>query len=537
MFALPTPLEVAEVAKALGITLSDDDIDMYRDLIVGRLESTDEFLQTRLEEHRPPLLFAAREPGHRPRAEEDPYNAWLWKCRIGGAPEGLLANKTVSFKDHVAVAGMPLGFNSSLMEGFIADFDATIVTLVLAAGGTVTGKNTMHGLTGGKDMGGALGDYWAPLNPHDPTRLPGGSSSGSAAAVAAGEVDIAFGGDQGGSIRIPAAYCGVVGLKPTFGLVSHMGLVFGSDQSLDHTGPMARYVQDVAAALQAVAGHDDYDPRQNRHVPHQLDVMSNLETGVKGLRIGVLAEGFDEPIDADVRDAVRNAVEVLADAGATIVEISVPEHRLIQQAFGVLAAEGGLALRHTGVYGSGAKTYYPAPLIAAVDRTWTLHGSAMNPRTKLNLMTAAFSRRNFHGAAYAKAQNVRPTFQRAYDDALATVDVLAMPTCPTVAQPVDARMSRAEAERAMLERTAPGIMNGMARNTRQFNFTGHPALSIPCGKAGTLPIGLQLVGKHFDDALLMRVAYAYQESVDWEKLISPDLQVRPGENALSLDAR
>lgn len=519
MFALPTPLEVAEVAEALGIPLSDDDVDMYRGLIVGRLESIDGFLQARIEEHLPPLLFAAREPGRRPRDEEDPYNAWLWKCRIGGAAEGLLADKTVSFKDHVAVAGMPLIFNSSPMEGFIADFDATIVTRVLAAGGTVTGKNTMHGFVGGMCMGGGLGDYWAPLNPHDPTRLPGGSSSGSAAAVAAGEVDIAFGGDQGGSIRIPAAYCGVVGLKPTFGLVSHMGLTFGSEQSLDHTGPLARYVQDAAAALQAVAGHDDYDPRQNRHVPHQLDVMSSLEAGVKGLRIGVLAEGFDEPIDADVRDAVRNAIEVLADAGATIVEVSVPQHRLVQQAAATLGGEGALALRSTGVFGSGAKTYYPASLIAAVDRMWTLHGGAMSPRTKLNLMTAAFSRRNFHGAAYAKAHNVRPTFQRAYDDALATVDVLAFPTCVTVAPPVDPPMPRADAERAMLERTAPAI-NDMARNTRPFNYTGHPALSFPCGKSENLPVGMQLVGKHFDDARLLQIAYAYQESVDWEKLIS-----------------
>src|SRR6202022_1128022 len=161
--------------------------------------------------------------------------------------------------------------------------------------------------------------------------LTGGSSSGSGAALAAGEVDISCGGDQGGSIRIPAAYCGVVGLKPTFGLVSHMGVAFGSEQSVDHTGPMARTVEDVAAALQAVAGYDGYDQRQGRDVPASIDALSHLRDGVRGLRIGILEEGFDDPIDAEVHDGVLAAVEVLAEAGAQISKISIPSHRTINQ--------------------------------------------------------------------------------------------------------------------------------------------------------------------------------------------------------------
>src|ERR1700736_4562114 len=215
-------------------------------------------------------------------------------CHIEGAPDGLLSGKAVSYKDHIAVAGVPMSFGSFALEGFTPDFDATVVTRVLQSGGTIVGKNVMNGLSGGFGTGGGIGDYGRPLNPHNHEHVTGGSSSGSGAAVAAGEVDISFGGDQGGSIRIPAAFCGTVGLKPTFGLISHFGICFGADHSIDYTGPMARTVADAAAALQATAGYDPYDPRQTRDVPTRIDVLGRLADGVAGLRIGVLQEGFDE---------------------------------------------------------------------------------------------------------------------------------------------------------------------------------------------------------------------------------------------------
>jgi amidase len=519
VYTPPMPSEVAEVAESLGIHLSVDDAALYREFIVEQLEKLDGFIQARLEESAPPMLFGERERGYRPLPAEDPYNAWLWKCHIGGKNEGLLAGKTISFKDHVAVAGMPLTYNSYPMEGFIPDFDATIVTRVLAAGGKVIGKNAMNGFTGGKSLGGSLGDYWAPLNPHDPARLTGGSSSGSGAALAAGEVDISFGGDQGGSIRIPAAYCGIVGLKATFGLISHMGLAFGSEQSVDHTGPMARYVQDAAAALQAVAGPDGYDPRQSRDVPATLDVLGPLEAGVRGLKVGIVEEGFDEPIDPEVRDGVLEAVDVLAKAGAEVTKLSIPEHRSIHEPASALGPEGARAVRAAGIFGSWAKTHYPTSLIAAIDKMWTLHSDDLQPRTQLNYLVAEFSKRNFHGAVYAKAQNVRPAFVRAYNEALAQVDVLAMPTCVTVAPPVAEATNRAEGVRNELSRNVGGV-NVMVRNTRPFNYTGHPALAIPCGKANGLPFSLQLIGRFFDDPQLLRVGFAYQESVDWEDLIA-----------------
>ena len=280
MYTAPDVEQVVAVAKELGIHLSPEEAVLYRQHLMEQLDAFDAFVQTRLEEAKPPMVSAAREPGYQPNAAEDPLNAWMWKCRIEGAPDGLLSGKTVSYKDHIAVAGMPMSFGAFALEGFIPDFDATVVTRVLQEGGTVVGKHVMNGLSGGFGTGGAIGDYGRPLNPHNPDHVTGGSSSGSAAAVAAGEVDISFGGDQGGSIRIPAAFSGIVGHKPTFGLLSHFGIGFGSDQSIDFTGPMTRTVEDATAALQATAGYDPYDPRQTRDVPIKMDVLSQLAAGV-----------------------------------------------------------------------------------------------------------------------------------------------------------------------------------------------------------------------------------------------------------------
>src|SRR4029453_4956146 len=237
MYAVPDVDEVVAVARELGIHLGPEEAVLYRKHLMEQLSQLDAFVQARVGEPNPPMVSASRKPGWRPGAEEDPLNAWMWKCRIEGAAEGLLKGKTVSFKDHIAIAGMPMSFGSFTLDGFIPDFDATVVTRVLQAGGTIIGKNVMNGLSGGFGTGGGIGDYGRPLNPHNHEHVTGGSSSGSGAAVAARQVDISFGGDQGGSIRIPAAFCGIIGHKPTFGLVSHFGIGFGSDQSIDHTGP------------------------------------------------------------------------------------------------------------------------------------------------------------------------------------------------------------------------------------------------------------------------------------------------------------
>lgn len=514
-YAVPDVDEVISVARSLGIHLGPEEAAVYRTSLLEHLNALDGFVQSRIEEPAPPMRSALRRPGWRPSPSEDPLNAWMWWCNIAGDPGGILAGKTVSYKDHIAVAGVPMSFGSFALEGFTPDFDATVVTRVLQAGGTVTGKNVMNGLSGGFGTGGGFGDYGRPLNPHNHEHVTGGSSSGSGAAVAAGQVDISFGGDQGGSIRIPAAFCGTLGLKPTFGLVSHFGISFGSDQSIDYTGPMARTAEDVAAALEATAGYDAYDPRQTRAVPEHMDVLSGLADGISGLRIGVLQEGFAEA-DAEVKDLVLAAVDVLQGAGARVMQVSIPEHHDVRAAQQALNGEGALAIFNTGFYGAFTRTYYPASLLAAINELWSSHADVLTPRTKLSLIAATLSRRNYNGRVYAKAQNVRPTFIKAYDTALADVDVLVMPTCLMTAP----KNHRPDTYMEALEESLSLRNMGAAKNTQPFNYTGHPALAMPVGKSTAgLPASMQLVGRFFDDPLLLRVAYAYEHLTDWESII------------------
>jgi amidase len=515
MYAVPDVDEVVAVARELGIHLGPDEAVMYQKYLMGIMGRLDTFVQARIEEPKPPMASSAREPGYRPGPEEDPLNAWMWRCRIEGAAEGLLAGKTVSYKDHIAVAGIPMSFGCFALDGFIPDFDATVVTRVLQAGGTIIGKNVMNGLSGGFGTGGGIGDYGRPLNPHNHDHVTGGSSSGSAAAVAAGEVDISFGGDQGGSIRIPSAFSGTVGHKPTFGLLSHFGIGFGSDQSIDYTGPLTRTVEDAAATLQATAGYDPYDPRQTRDVPGNIDLLSRLADGISRLRVGVLEEGFVDA-EAEVRDLVMAAVDVLAKAGAGVSKVSIPEHLAIREAQAALTGEGALAVFKTGFYGAFTRTYYPASLIAAINKMWASQADVLAPRSKLSLIASELSRRNYHGRAYAKAQNVRPTYIKAYDDAFANVDVLVMPTCILTAPKNHIPGSYLEA----VEANFAAMSARGNRNTQPFNYTGHPALALPVGKSSAgLPASMQLVGRFFDDPLIMRAAYAYQQSTDWDKII------------------
>eukprot|EP01037_Dinobryon_pediforme_P013522 gene13522-13641_t len=496
MFGMPDEAGLIEMAATMGFTLSPRDAALYAPVIADAMRQLDGFVQSRIEEPAPAMLHPVRGPGYRPGPAEDPYQVWLWKCAIGGGP-GLLEGKTVSFKDHISVAGIPQVFTSQALEGFVPNVDATVVTRVLAAGGTVIGKNMMNGF---------MGDYGKPLNPHDTRRMTGGSSSGSGAALAARRLDPPAG-------RV----LGVLGLKPTFGLVSHFGAGFGFEQSVDHVGPMARTPLDVAKALQAVAGYDDLDPRQRRGVPDAIDTLTTLDGGVKGLRIGILEEGFAEPIDPAVAQGVMDAIRVLETLGAEVKRISVPAHTRIDAAYAALVFEGTKAIHDTGFSGAWAKTYYPATTIVAIERMWREHADMMQPRTKLNLMLAELSRRNYHGAVYAKAHNVRPGFVAAFDRALAEVDVLAMPTVRSIAPFVEALPSDpAEAVDANIRRN--WMLTPTGANVKPTNYTGHPALAVPCGKVQGMPISLQLVGRFMEDALLLRVAQAYSQAVDWDTI-------------------
>jgi amidase len=514
MLRIPEVEEVMEIGKELGFDFTRTEAQMVQERMVSSLEGLNKFYEMRIEEERLPMRYLNRDPGYRPSAEEDPYNAFIRKCRIEGAEEGILKGKTVALKDHIAVAGIPLTFGSHFMDGYIPDFDATIVTRLLDHGATITGKLNMHDFASGGGLVG-VGDFGRTPNPHNPDYVSGGSSSGSGAAVAGGYVDISIGGDQGGSVRNPAHYCGIVGLKPTFGLVPHTGVV-GADPSLDYLGPMARRVEDVAATLQCVAGPDGYDPRQTvmPEIPKYTEL---LDRGVKGLRIGILEEGFGyEGMDKDVEDAVLSALDVLRLAGAEVKRVSIPMHTDAYMPASVIMLEGTKYLYDTNFGGAFAATYYPTSLITAIGRFKKSHGHEWPLSFKLSMTLAEYVHERYHGRLYAKAQNVRSTIKKAYDDVFSEVDLLVCPTKPTKAPKFEEARNYVEEMEHFLSR-GPGGNAAFTRNTLTFNYTGHPAISVPCALSEGLPIGMQLIAPHFQDHLILQVAYAFQELVDFSK--------------------
>ncbi|CAB4007576.1 Hypothetical predicted protein [Paramuricea clavata] len=312
---------LTKIAKDLKFDMSVEELKEYQEVIANYCETTFQRIYN-LPEPKLPVKYA-RKIGNKPAAEENRFNAWYWKCDISGAPNGKLHGKTIAMKDNISVAGIPMMNGSQLVEGYIPDIDASVVTRVLDEGGRILGKAVCENLCfSGGSFTAANGLV---RNPWDPSRMSGGSSSGCAVLVANKDVDMAIGGDQGGSIRMPAAACGIVGLKPTFGLVPYTGII-GIEPTIDHTGPMAQTVYDTALLLEAIAGYDDgLDHRQ----PRDLKIPSytkELSGDIKGLRVGLLKEGFDPSFETDVNDLVRKSAARLSEKDAVVEEVSIPWH-------------------------------------------------------------------------------------------------------------------------------------------------------------------------------------------------------------------
>lgn len=315
---------------------------------------------------------------------------------------------------------------SKILEGYTPEFDATVVTKVLDAGGTILGKAVCEDLC---QTGSSWSSSTGPVrNPYDKTISSGGSSSGCASLVARGKIDIAIGGDQGGSVRTPASACGIVGLKPTFGLVPYTGAV-SMEVTIDHLGPMARTVTDCAACLQAIAGYDDgLDPRQHPslHVP---DYMKHLEDDISGKRIGLLREGF-EGAEPEVDRCVREAAKRLTESGATVEEISIPAHNQISAVHSVVALEGAYACMTGGNAGHQWQGHYPTSLQEALTRGSILRPHDQPLTVKMMSLWSEYVKRNYQCKFYGKAQNIRRALVKAYDDVLKEYDGLIMPTLP-----------------------------------------------------------------------------------------------------------
>jgi amidase len=501
----PNLQQLRSVAESLGMSMSDDELASYHGLMQGNVAAYE--LIDAMPDYVPEVKYP-RTPGYKPEGDENRYNAWYVKSTIKGAAKGKLAGRTVVLKDNVCVAGMPMMNGASILEGYTPDVDATVVTRLLDAGATVLGKAhcEYYCFSGGSHTS-ALGPV------HNPRKMgysAGGSSSGSAALVAAGEVDMAIGGDQGGSIRMPASYCGIVGMKPTWGLVPYTG-VMPIEITLDHTGPMTATVADNALMLEVIAGPDGLDPRQGLTPTKGTAYTKTLNDGVEGLRIGIVKEGFGlANSEKDVDAKVLAAAAVFRKLGAIVEEVSVPMHALGPAIWTPIACEGATQqmMKDNG-HGFNWKGLYVTSLIDAHSQ-WRHRADELSDTLKLTMLVGEWFIQSGRGRFYAKAQNLSRKLRAAYDTALAQYDVLLMPTLPVKATPLPPPGSPRE---LIVQRAFE-----MLPNTCPTDATGHPALQLPCGMSEGLPVGMMLIGKHYDEATLYRAGQAFETSGDWMKM-------------------
>lgn len=505
----PTPEDLRRIAAEQGWKIRDELMSTFIDAITGLADSyqrVEQWSQTNREttagnaEGTPP-----RDPG---APSADP--CWAWTCRIQRTEVGPLAGLTVAVKDSIAVAGIPTAMGSRILdhEGApIARQDATIVDRLLDAGAIIAGKSTTEDLCIG---GSSCTSQPDPVeNPHHPDRSAGGSSSGSAALLARGIVDLALGADQGGSIRIPAALCGVVGLKPTFGLVPFTG-VQGLAWGLDHVGPMARDVEGVARTLDVIAGPDGIDRRGPSSVPPAA--LDSLSLAVAGLRVGVVREGFDLTIAGEeaypgsmaAADRVRDTVKRLGDLGVHVDDITVPWHGRARDIYGPLLIEAAvIALwrsygRATADIAWAGET--PIDRIIAGLRD---HPDLMSAPTQLVALAGSWFLDRGRGRSLDQASELVISLRRDYDRALMDYDVLIHPTTapagipgPLSTDPVDM------------------VVQSLAyfHNTCATNLTGHPSVSVPTGELDG--VGVHITGPHGSDGLVLRVAHAIEQLVN-----------------------
>jgi aspartyl-tRNA(Asn)/glutamyl-tRNA(Gln) amidotransferase subunit A len=417
-----------------------------------------------------------------------------------GGERGLLFGLPAGIKDNIVTDGLKTTCASRFLSNYIPIYNATVMDKLRAAQSVTIGKLNMDEFAmGGSNENSA---FRPTRNPWDPERVPGGSSGGSAAAVAARQVYFALGSDTGGSIRQPAAYCGVVGLKPTYGRVSRFGLVaFAS--SLDQIGPITKNVEDAVYVLQAIAGHDPMDSTSaDVEVP---DYTAALTGDVRGLRIGVPKEYLGEGIAPKVKEAVLAALNVYESLGATWEEVSLPHTEYAVAAYYLLAsseASSNLA-RFDGVrYGVRAEN--PDNLIDLYRKSRS-QGFGAEVKRRIMLGTYALSS-GYYDAYYLKAQKVRTLIKQDFDQVFEKFDVIIGPTAPTTAFRIGEQ----------IDDPLTMYLNDIC--TIPVNLAGLPAVSVPCGLADGLPVGMQIIGRAFDETTVLRVAYAYEQATEHHKL-------------------
>jgi aspartyl-tRNA(Asn)/glutamyl-tRNA(Gln) amidotransferase subunit A len=398
-----------------------------------------------------------------------------------GRYRGPLHGIPIGLKDLFYVKGVRNTSGSKIFDHFIPDHDSTIALKLKDAGAILLGKLNLHQFAYGPT--GENPDYGNMHNPWNTERITGGSSGGSASATASGQCTLAMGTDTGGSIRIPSALCGLVGLKPTYGRLSRYGMTVLS-WSQDHPGPMTRTVEDCALVMNAVAGYDPRDPSSaNMSIP---DFTKSLTENIKGLRVGVPKEPFEDPVDSEVEHFVRSAIELLSKLGATIHEISwLMYHESKAISSTILMAEA---------------TAYHSQLMKR-------QGSRLDPKVRLRLEAGLL----ISAVDYIQAQRARRLFYQQSCDLFKNVDLLAGPTVPITACNIGT-------EEVQIGNTLLGVIPLLTQHTRPYNLNGFPAITVPCGfSRNGLPVGFQLAGKPFDEAMVLRAAFAYEQATEWHQ--------------------
>ena len=410
---------------------------------------------------------------------------------------GPLTGVPVQIKDVMCTEGVPTTCASRMLENFVPVYNATAVERLMGQGAVMLGKGNMDEFAMGSSCENSA--FHPTRNPWDLDRVPGGSSGGAAASVAAGEAIYALGSDTGGSVRQPAALCGVVGLKPTYGLVSRYGLIaFAS--SLDQIGPVGRSVMDCALALNAIAGHDPRDATSVRREP--TDYTATLGQDIKGMRLGVPEEYFVDGMDSGARKAVEEAVSTLEGLGASVRPVSLPTTRYALACYYIIApseCSANLA-RYDGVkYGYSYQD--TNDMWEAMEKTRE-YGFGPEVTRRVMLGTYALSS-GYYDAYYLKAQRARTLIRQDFDRVFQDVDALVTPTSPVTAFKIG-------------EKTGdPVQMYLIDVCTLPVNIAGLPGLSVPCGFSDGLPVGMQFIGPHFSEETLLRTARAYEEATAW----------------------
>jgi amidase len=498
----PTLSQMRTMADRFGMSLSDEDLLEYTEIIEPYMQAYDRL--DAMPDNLPEVHYP-RSPGYFPDRAENPLNAWYVKTEVRGAPDGKLRGKRIAIKDTICLAGVPMMNGSSIMEGYTPEIDATIVTRMLDEGAVIAGKAHCENFC---LSGGSHTNAKGPIhNPWKRGYMAGGSSAGSGALVAAGEVDMAIAGDQGGSIRIPASNCGVYGMKPTHGLVPYTGAM-PIEQTIDHLGPITNNVSDNALLLEVLAGEDGLDPRQYK--PKTYSYTEALGRGAQGMRIGILSEGFAHPnSESDVDQCVMAAAERFRELGARVDEVSVPEHHTAMDAWTAITLEG---LQDGMMWGNSTGTNYRGLFLPSMTdhmAQWKGRADELSHSLKACMFVGEHFQRQYRGRFYGKAQNIMRKVNERYHAALKQYDLLLMPTLPIKPQehpPADCSLSL-YVQRAF----------EMVPNTAPFNG-GLPAMSVPCGLSEGLPIGMQLVGPNYGEMKIYQAAHAFEQSGDWRDM-------------------